>query len=489
MKKLRILLIDATGEWLARTSGLADLEQVVLPVGLMSLSAAVKRQFGDFVEIRLVNRVVDCPNPGGLSRIVREFSPHVAGIRGLHIYRKEFSEAVKMCRSAGVPHVFGGGPYITSDPMQAMRLNRLDAGCVGEGEIVFVEIIGKILDNEDYRDIPGLVVRGDDGVHLTAPRDFIGDLDSLPDPDYDVIDLNHYEKYMTYGYNRRRQGVLVTSRGCPYRCVYCHNIFGRTFRARSADRVAGEIFRLYEDYGIRDFYIVDDNFNMDVQRLKRFCELLKAYPGNVRLYFTNGVRGDILTPELIDELIAAGTIWITFAVETASPRLQKLIRKNNDLDRLEVNIRHACRREIMVSACFMIGFPSETIQEAQATIEYIKQFEHLVLPLFFSVKYYPDTEIYQIARDHGIDLKRSADAYSETYHDISHSGTPEIPPRAFQTLYFTFLRDVFLSRNRLENAVKIQRKYLTEEEISDAYSLFFRRRVRNFERDVLRFAR
>ncbi len=488
---LRILLIDALGSWLAHSPTLRDLEQVVLPIGLMSIASNLKHRFNDRVTVSILHRLVDCDNADDLASKIRQIHPDLIGIRGLHIYRHEFHEAARIARAEGVRIVIGGGPYSTSSPCEALSDRNLDCVVIGEGEITFCEIVRCILEGTEFHHLEGIAAIDPvtDRYVQNPPRPFIEDLDSLQDPDYSLIDPDRYSRFLTYGYNRRRQAVILSSRGCPFECAYCHNIFGRRFRMRSAERVVEEIARLHDHQGIEDFYFIDDNFNMDIPRVNRFCEAMRRRDLKVRLYFANGVRGDRLTPDLIDALIDAGTVAMTFAVETATPRIQTLIRKFNRLDVLERNIHHACDRAIMVSVCFMIGFPSETVEEAQATIDFVARFDRIVLPMFFSVKYYPDTDIYEMAKAHGFDVVRADQAYDEAYHDISHSGTPTIPNRAFQAIYFRFLKEVFLNRRRIENALAIQRRYFTEAELLDAYSLFFRRRIRDIDSDILRLAR
>jgi len=492
MAPFRILLIDAAEGWLTQRKDLRDLEQVVLPHALMLLSAIVKQRFGDSIEIRVRHTLVDLPDEGDLERELRDLAPDLVGIRGLHVYRKRFHEVAAAARRVRPgATVLGGGAYCTAAPAEALADENIDAVVVGEGDQTLPEVVERLLAGERFDDVPGVAVRGEDDTKahvLRHPRAFVDDLDTLPFPDYDVVDLERYERYVTYGYNRRRQGVVMSSRGCPYRCAYCHNMFGRKFRARSADNVVSEIRALHDERNVRDIYFIDDNFNMDRERVERFCDLMADGP-KVNLYFANGLRADLLDPPLIDRLIEAGMIWVTYALETATPRLQKLIRKNIKLDRLREVIAHTCARDVMVNVCFMVGFPTETEDEARATLDFVHQFDRLVVPMFFSVKYYPNTDMFKIGLEHGLDLERSDAAYDEPYHDVSHGGTPTLPPVKLKELYYRFLRETFMSRTRLENALRIQRQYMDEQELLDAYSLFFRRRIRDIEKDVLRFAR
>ena len=120
-----------------------------------------------------------------------------------------------------------------------------------------------------------------------------------------------------------RYALLFTSRGCPYRCNYCHNIFGKRFLRQSPERVVKEIELLYETYGVTEFQIVDDVFNLDKRRLKTIMEEVhRRWPGKIHFTFPNGLRGDILDEEVLDALKLGGTYAMAIAVETATPRLQ-----------------------------------------------------------------------------------------------------------------------------------------------------------------------
>lgn len=487
---LKVLLIDANASWLIKRKDILDLEQIIPPIGLMYIATYLKQMFKDQIQVRIVNMVADKVDPESLSAYLKDYCPDVVGIRGLNIYKDVFhqiSAAVKKFNKD--IKVFGGGPYVTMDVHNASSDKNVDYFVIGEGEITFSEIIGKILMSHPFLDVKGLAYKNKNKLILNEPRDFIEDLDTLPFPDYSLVSAEKYSKFISYGYNRRRQAVMFSSRGCPYQCIYCHNIFGKKYRARSAQNVFDEIESLYNDFNIKDFYFVDDNPNLKYQRTMDLFDLVIDSGMKIYIYFANGIRGDIIDRAFIDKMVEAGVIWVDFAIETASHRLQKFIKKFVNLEKIADNIHYTCGKNIMVSCNIMAGFPSETKDEALQTIEFLKQFKHIIIPLFFSVKYYPNTEIYDLAIEHGIKIENIEDAYAETYHDVRHSGTPLISKKEFMDIYFKFLKEIFLSKERLHNAIEIQKRFLSEQEILDVYSIFFRKKIKDLNRDVFRYAK
>lgn len=487
---LKVLLIDASSSWLVNRGDLFDLEQIIPPIGLMYIAAYLKHELKDEIEVKLLNRIADCRTQKDLLNILREYKPDVVGIRGLNIYKDIFHETARITKEfKNSAVVVGGGPYVTMDIEDAAKDKNIDYFVIGEGEITFTELIRKLLNGQgDSLDIRGLVYRKGQALARNPLRDFIEDLDSLPFPDYNLISTDRYSEFTTYGYNRRRQAIILSSRGCPYQCIFCHNIFGRNYRGRSPLNVFKEIEKLYKNFNIKDFYFVDDNFNLEYKRAMELFDLVINNNMKINIYLANGIRGDIVDKVFIDKMVRAGVIWVTYSIETASKRLQRFIKKSIDLEEITDNIHYTCKKGIMVNCCIMAGFPTETKQEALQTIEFLKQFKKITIPMFFSVKYYPNTEIYNLAIKNGIKTDNIQDAYAETYHDIRHSHTPLIPKKAFRDIYFKFLSEVFLSKERLLNAIEIQRRFLTEEEILDTYSIFFRKRIRDLEKDVLYYA-
>lgn len=486
----KILLINADSSWLIKREDLSDLEQIVPPVGLMYIATYLKYKLKIRVEVKVISRIVDCISRQDLIDVLKEYKPDVVGIRGLNIYRQVFHQTAAITKQFKSDiMIVGGGPYVTMNLQDVAEDKNIDYFVVGEGEITFCELIEELLSDRDFSGVKGLAYRDGERLIINAPREFIEDLDSLPFPDYNLVSVDQYSRFMSYGYNRRKQAVMFSSRGCPYECIFCHNTFGKEYRTRNPSNVFQEIEILCKNFGFKDFYFVDDNFNLDYERSMKIFDFIIESGMKINIYLANGIRGDIVDRAFIDKMVKAGVIWVTFSVETASQRLQIFIKKFINIQKITENIHYACEKNIIVNCCVMVGFPTETIEEALETIEYLKQFKKIVIPMFFSVKYYPDTQIHDLALRHGVNAADIEHAYEETYHDVRHSGTPLIPKEAFRDLYFKFLNEVFLSKKRLVNAIEIQKIFLNNQEILDTYSIFFRKRIKDLDRDILRYAK
>lgn len=487
---IKVLLVEANGSWVMHSKGLLDLELVTPPLGLMSLATYVKQKLKDDCSVRIVNLIVDCPREGDFEVVLRKVRPDVVGIRASSIFAGIFhrtAEQVKAFDSRIT--VVAGGPYATNDMETALQDINLDYCVIGEGEVTFTELLRCFKNKRSPRDIAGLAYLSAGKILRTPPRPFIKDLDCLPFPDYSLIDLDKYRKFMGYAYSRRRQANLFPSRGCPYRCIYCHGMFGRKVRARSPENVLEELKLLYRKFSIRDFCFYDDNFNYYYRRTMKLLDLIIRSRMKINIYLTASVRSDLVDFAMIDRMVEAGVIFVDYNIETASPRLQKYIRKYLDITKAAENIHYTCDKDIMVGSFIMVGFPTETRQEAFATVDFMKQFKKLVSPQIAAVKYYPHTEIFELARQQGIRVKDIRSTYSCGYHDVSFKETPLISHKDFRDISLRFYSEIVMSEDRILNALRIQKKYLTEREILDCYSLYSRRRINNIEKDILRYAR
>jgi radical SAM superfamily enzyme YgiQ (UPF0313 family) len=367
-----------------------------MPVGLMALAAWVRERRPGF-RFRILDQSID-PNAAEAAVIDAVVTDRV-GVLGLSAMTcgsrraAELARAVK-ARSPGTIVVMGG-PHPSNDPDGAMRESAIDYAIAGEGEIPFEKLLVRIADGGDPAEVPGVFSRRGDVVTQCAPGELVQDLDELPHPAYDLIDPRPFWRHQGFTLMGRRPYMpLFTSRGCPYQCTYCHKIFGARFRTRSPGRVLDMMEEIARRHGVREFEILDDAFNIREDRAMAILDGVQARVPGARLLFPNGLRTDLMSHAFIDALARAGTQYVSFAVESASPRIQALVRKGLDLDRVKDNIDYASRRGIFCNGFFMVGFPGETAQELRATVDWACA-SRLHTATFFALTPQPGTPIWR----------------------------------------------------------------------------------------------
>lgn len=472
-KKFKLLLIDANDKWLSGNKEIS--EQAVLPIGLMYLSAYLKKFIKYPIEIKLINTLVDISSQGELEKIAVDFKPDLIGIRLLSVNLDYFQKMIPMLPKNS--KIVVGGPHVNLNPLEILNKKEINFVVLNEGEETLLELVNSIINKTDFSQIKGLGYKKEEVTIINGPRDFIQELDKLPFPDYSLIDINRYSKFLSYGYTFRKQGVILSSRGCPFNCNYCFNFTGRKFRKRSAENVFAEIKELYEKYEIKDFFIVDDNFNIERQRCIDFFRLIINSGLKINLYFTSGLRGDLMDEEFINLMIEAGTIWVTFGVETVNNRVQKIANRIMDIDKLRNSIEYCCEKGIMVGTFFMIGFPNETKEEAMETLQFIESLKGITMPYLFGVKFYPGTSLYRIAEEMGILNQEQKQNIYKPYHEIATHKTDMLSEDDFKELFTYFMKEIFLNKKRLKTAIKTQRRFLSDEEVRMIYSMFMNRKI------------
>jgi len=310
---------------------------------------------------------------------------------------------------------------------------------------------------------------------VTVPRTQVTDLDGLPFPDRSLVDYEAYSRYIGQAMVKNSISMQAT-RGCPFSCAYCHKIWPKNHVFRSAENIFAEV-QLYYNMGIRRFAFIDDIFNLNIKNSERFFRLIIENRLDLQLFFPNGVRGDILTKAYIDLMVEAGTVNLALALETASPRLQESIGKRLNLQKLYENITYIWKKyPQVISELFTIhGFPSETKEEAEKTLDFIKRLKWVHFPYVFVLKIYPHTEMAQIALENGIPGEAIAASEGLAYHEL-----PETLPfeKSFTMEYQAkFLKEYFLSKERLLKVLPYQMNILTEDEMVQKYNSYLPTRI------------
>ena len=461
-KVIRVFLIDCSLAMDKDDPYRRRLDVHVPPLAMMMLASNLKQSdLGRKTAVAVADAAVDWGSLDELTDALKEFRPDLVGLRCLSIH----TETLKACAyiAKGLesrPLVIAGGPHISSVQRAAFdEFSSVDMIAIGEGEDTLYEVVSALYYSKDPTDVPGTMSRTVGGVKAAPRRKLIRDLDRLAVTDWRLTDFSKYQSFMTgFAPVMRPCATIMTTRGCPYRCVYCHQNHGKIYRKRSIEHVLRELEELH-DLGVREVNIVDDNFNLDNRRAIALFEEIAKRNWKMRFYFGNGVRGDRLPTEVLDAMIGGGTIYMVYALESGSERIQKYIKKGLNLERFEKSIRYALKTGIMVEMFTMVGFPTETAEEIQRTVDFATQFEELYMIYLNIVNVFPGTELFDMAIEAG--LTREA----LLSQDRSQGYMGGVIDQAAVNNVKIELGWYLMQEDRLKKVIEKQRKFLTEKEI------------------------
>ncbi|HEV8129696.1 MAG TPA: radical SAM protein [Acidobacteriota bacterium] len=395
---MKILLVRAKPTFMDMILG--------IPIGL-AYCGAVAEKAGHEVDILDLALEKDTESAHAVLRErVRRKKYDLAGLTCMTVEyegAKQTAQLIKQC-DPSLKIIFGG-QHSTIESEEVINNGFCDFVVVGEGEDTFLELVNTLQSGGDLWDVPGILFHRNGAPVRTLPRSDSVDIEALPWPAYHLLEVERYFHMESARYTPRHERAIqiFTSRGCPWRCTYCHDLFGKTFRGRSAENVFEEMHMLYKQYGVREFMIEDDIFNLDVPRAKQICDLIINSEMNRRIYmqFGNGLRLECFDEELVRKLAEAGTHHIAVAIESASPRIQKLIKKNLHLKRAKDVLSWTRKYGISTLGFFMIGFPTETVDEIKQTIRFARDTD-LDEALFSIVIPYAGTEINKMVYEQGL---------------------------------------------------------------------------------------
>lgn len=356
-----------------------------------------------------------------LSDVLQEFDPEVVGISANTTQIKgawRDADIIKQWRD--VPVVLGG-PHPTVLPEESLVLGTVDIVVRGEGELTWREI-GDVLaahaspgtpDRGHASDlwtgaspmaqVAGITFRLPDGRIVANPDRAPADLTDLPYPAYHLLRMDRYTNLQpTVDHVEGRSYAIMTSRGCPFRCVYCAQVMPRRWRTRPAEDVVREWRWLVEDLGAAEIGVLDDSFNIDRKRVLRICNLLIEQGLNrVPWIPINGIRADLADEELLRRMRQAGCLRTAFGVESGNQRiLDSVIDKHLTLEQIRRAFRAARSAGMDTIGFFIIGLPGETEQTMDDTIRFACELDPLVANFSIATPF-PGTELYRQVKERG----------------------------------------------------------------------------------------
>ena len=322
-------------------------------------------------EVNILDLDISSQADTALEMKLREFSPDYVGITcTTPLLNKVKHLAAVVKRHCPRTIIIAGGPHPSSLPETVLTESAIDIACIGEGDDTIVEIVS----GADWSSIRGSWYQHNGHIISKPAREYIIDLDRLPLPAWELYDI---KKYKTPHLSCRQNpvGAMETSRGCVFGCTYCNkNIFGRTFRVKSPERVVHEMEYML-DVGFREIHIMDDGFTTDLSRAKRICDLIQQRGLKFPWHLHNGTRVDRIDREFLVKARDAGCYGIAFGIESGDQNILNNIHKGIKLEQARQVFKWTRETGIETLAFFMIGLPGETEVSMQKTIDFAKELD------------------------------------------------------------------------------------------------------------------
>lgn len=308
---------------------------------------------------------------------IRNYKPDLIGLGCFFSIRFPYVlKIAKICKKVfpNTPIVIGG-IHATVNPKLVLKNKEIDYIVLGEGENTIIDLINAIKGENTFESIGGLAFRKNGKNYVNPKNKFIEDLDKLPLPARDLLDMEAYiaDRTIRWNLNSRRHASVFTSRGCPNRCTFCSMFYinGRCFRSRNPIKVADEIETLVKNYEIEEISFEDDNLTFDKERMIKICqEVIKR---KLKIYWNtpNGISAKTLDEEVLTWMRKAGCVSVNVAIESGDPYiLNQVIRKGLSLKKAEEVVKIADKVGLLVNSYFVLGMPGETRESVERTMKY-----------------------------------------------------------------------------------------------------------------------
>jgi len=363
-----------------------------LPLGLLSLASTLVEDY----EVKIIDQRLE----SNWAKKVEYESQDSIGIAITSMTGKQIQHGLNISKIARNSKIIWGGVHPTLLPKQTLENKYIDFIVMSEGEYTLPRLLKALKNNGKFESIEGIGYKDVGGIHINErPKKYIN-LNKLPNLPYFLIDIN---KYITKRDGFERCLTLETSRGCPHNCSFCANpiIHERKWRCLNVENIIQKIKYFQNNFNLDGVIFQEDNFFVNNKRVNKFCEKKDVEIGwkaNCRIEYL--INKDKYYFKILEN---AGCKFLQFGVESGSNRILNLLNKGfTTEDVLKIN-KKLDKTNIKCRYNFIIGIPSETIEEIQKTLNFIdklkKENGNLEIPFLNIYTPWPGTQLYNLAKN------------------------------------------------------------------------------------------
>lgn len=285
------------------------------------------------------------------------------------------------------------------------KMTGADYACIGEGEVTICELMDSIVAGSGVEGCAGIVYKNGDGEYIeNTERAPITDLDSIPFPDYDGLELEKYlesqtpyDEYYTYADDYPRMLPIYLGRSCPFLCTFCYHPLGNKYRQRSLDNFFLELDQVLKKYQVNELGIFDELFSLNKENVERFCERISEY--NLRWHIQ--LRVNIADKPLLMMMKKAGCTSISYGIESYNRDVLASMKKKISQEEIARALQDTYECGITIQGNFIFGDEEETVESFKETLGWWREHRKYMLNLAF-IETYPGTALYKNAVKSGL---------------------------------------------------------------------------------------
>ncbi len=366
------------------------------PLGVMYIAAGIER-FTRW-EVDILDTQIGPMDYHQLEEEIRKRQPDVVGIEALTFSLVDVYHTASVVKKVSQDIlVVLGGPHVFLFPEESIASCHVDALCLGEAEYSFPEFLKCIEQNHPFDTVPGIVYKRQGQILYTGAPHLLDNLDQLPFPARHLVP---YKKYYSVLAKGQFLTTMMTSRGCPARCIFCDRPhLGKTFRARSASNVVDEIEECVKRFDIREFFFYDDTFSINRERVLAICQEILGR--KLDILWDIRARVNTMDTEVLSALKRAGCARIHYGIEAGTPEILNVLKKGITLEKVKEVFRLTKKVRIQSLGYFMIGNPTETKEQIEETLRFSQSIDADYIHLSLTTPF-PGTELYQMGLEQGI---------------------------------------------------------------------------------------
>lgn len=351
-----------------------SLEQAGMPVEILDAQAL------ELTHINVVDRVKQShPDVVGITFLTPMFN----AVRDLTNAIKNACPQIK---------IVVGGAHPTALPEQTMEeCSSVDYACIGEGETVIVDFLKYVSGEKKKIDIPSLAYRYNGQIKVNPSVGFVKDIDCLPKPARHLLPMDHYKLTASRTKHSRFCPTIILARGCPFDCQFCSHPFGRTFRHHSVERIIEEIKEIQRQFRSNQFNFEADTLTLNKKFITELCEAIIREKLDIK--WTCESRVDTVDQIMLKNMKDAGCWQISYGVESGSQRLLDNIHKGIKKEDVVKVFNLTRKTGISIRGFFMLGLPTETLEESMETINFAKFLNALWAQFTLTIPY-PGTPMF-----------------------------------------------------------------------------------------------